>query len=495
MSSINKTSVLSQFSSALSALNVPTETSEDLLLYLKSAINAEVSAATIISELTSRIEAIADSSTLQNLLILTAATSLITDDRSMTISDLSTLAGVTNAAAGTVVFVDDANIPYIRKSNGNWVPIDPSLQNPALPNGYAWGYNTYGQVGDNTIDAKSSPVSVVGGFADWIDIQANFEHNLGLQANGTAWGWGGNNFGQLGDGTTTNRSYPVSVGGGFNDWAQLSAGGGHSLGIRTNGTAWAWGYNSNGELGDGTIDNRSSPVAVVGGFTWTQLSAGIFHSLGIRSNGTAWSWGKNYYGQLGTNNKTSRSSPVAVVGGFTDWSQLSAGNTHSLGIRANGTAWAWGGGGNGELGTNTYMISAISPVAVVGGFTDWVQLSAGSNSNCIGVRANGTAWGWGANGQGQIGNGATTYISSPAAVVGGFTDWVKVSAGTNHTMGLRANGTAWSWGYNGPLYAPQGKLGDGTAAAKSSPVSVIGGFADWIGVGAGGKHSVGVRGR
>lgn len=498
MSSINKTSVLSQFSSALSALNVSTETSEDLLLYLKSAINAEVSAATIISELTSRIEAIADSSTLQNLLILTVATSLITDDRSITISDLSTLAGVTNAAAGTVVFVDDANIPYIQKSNGTWVPIDPSLQNPALPNAYAWGFNASGQIGDGTAVSNSSPVSVVG-FSDWIQVSAGDEHSLGLEANGTAWGWGENRYGRLGDGTAVDTSLPVAVVGGFADWIQLSAGSYHSLGVKTNGTAWAWGQNALGKLGDGTTANRSSPVSVVGGFVdWVQLSAGKFHSLGLRANGTAWGWGGNSKGALGDGSPnpflpTSDPSPVSVVGGFTDWIQVSAGGLHSLGLRANGTAWAWGYNSSGQLGTAAGG-NARSPVAVVGGFTDWINVSANKNNGMFdgrsfGIRTNGTAWAWGSNSYGRLADGTTTDRSSPVSVVGGFTDWVSVEAGLDHCLAIRTNGTAWAWGSN-----TSGRLGTGNATDQSSPVSVVGGFADWVQV-SGGAHSLGIRGR
>jgi len=121
--------------------------------------------------------------------------------------------------------------------------------------------------------------------------------------------------------------------GGFTDWCQVSASR-SSLGVRQNGTAWGWGYNNPGPLGDNTSVSRSSPVSVVGGFTdWCQVSAGGNHSLAARQNGTAWAWGFNSNGQLGDNTATSRLSPVSVVGGFTDWCQVAAGSTHSLGIR------------------------------------------------------------------------------------------------------------------------------------------------------------------
>ena len=355
---------------------------------------------------------------------------------------------------------------------------------------WAWGNNGYGRLGDGTTGTKSSPVSVVGGFTDWVDVSAGSNHTVAIRASGTAWAWGANTPGQLGNGTSgVYRTSPVSVVGGFTDWTQISAGTLYSVGIRANGTAWAWGANNSGTLGDNTTVSKSSPVSVVGGFTnWVQVSAGSGHAAGIRANGSAWAWGNGNGGRLGDNSEIAKSSPVSVVGGFVDWVQISAGGGTAA-IRANGTAWAWGSNGSGQLGDGT-ATARSSPVLVVGGFTDWVQISA-ALSHTVGVRANGTAWAWGFNDSGRLGDDTSITRSSPVSVVGGFTDWVQVRAGNYHTVGVRANGTAWAWGRNN--YASSGAIGDNTIVNKSSPVSVVGGFTDWVQVSAGNGHSMGLR--
>jgi len=350
---------------------------------------------------------------------------------------------------------------------------------------WSWGCSDRGQLGDNTTVSKSSPVSVVGGFCDWSKVSANGQKSLGLRTNGTAWAWGSNFSGQLGDGTTVNKSSPVSVVGSFCDWSQVSAGYFHSLGVRTNGTAWAWGFNQCGQLGDNTVVSRLSPVSVVGGFCdWSQISGGLYHSLAVRTNGTAWAWGLGTCGRLGDNSTVAKSSPVSVIGGFTDWCQISAGWQHSLAIRTNGTAWAWGRPSLGALGDNS-SVNKSSPVSVVGGFTDWCQVSAAYHS--IALRQNGTAWAWGYGL--PLGNNCTANQSSPVSVVGGFTDWCQVAAAVgNFSLAIRTNGTAWAWG-NGS----GGKLGNGTTTNHSSPVSVIGGFTDWYQVSGGAGQSLAIR--
>jgi alpha-tubulin suppressor-like RCC1 family protein len=419
-------------------------------------------------------------------------------------TDLINLSGALDSLKnkGVVSVASPGSLPNPVENKGRFIYVRSTSQY-TFSNGIVWdintilrtlvtpmwtmGTNTYGQLGDNTTVAKSSPVSVVGGINDWIQVSGGQGHSISLRANGTAWAWGRNQFGQMGNGTTVNRSSPLSVVGGFTDWVQISAGTSHSAAVRANGTAWGWGLNSVGQIGDNTTVAKSSPVSVASaGFTeWVQISAGHYHTAALRANGSAWAWGQGTNGQLGDGTTVNKSSPVSVVGGFTDWVQISAGRTFTAAVRASGTAWAWGYGGQGRLGDNT-SIGKSSPVSVVGGFTDWVQISAGGNHTAA-IRANGTAWAWGFGFPGSIGDGTIVDKSSPVSVVGGFTDWVQIVAGYRLTAAIRANGTAWAWGQS------ERGIGDGTTVNRSSPVSLVGGFTDWIQIDHGEAHTIAVR--
>lgn len=412
---------------------------------------------------------------------------------SNTCVSVATCSSLPNATEynGRMIYVNDEN-RYYYAIEGVW-NTDFQSTISCIANqcqALAWGGGANGRLGDNTATNKSSPVSVVGGFSDWVSLSTGQSHTIGLRSNGALWGWGANTGGSVGDCSTTARSSPVSVVGGFTDWCQISAGGNMTLAVRTNGTAWGWGCNDYGRLGVGTLGTYSSPVSVIGGFTdWCQVSAshGTFqsHSLGVRTNGTAWAWGLNSSGQLGDGTTVSKRSPVSVIGGFTDWCQVAAGVVHSAGVRSNGSLWTWGAGTSGGLGDCT-VAAKSSPVSVVGGFTDWCKVCAAS-SNTIAIRTNGTIWGWGSNNCGQLGNNSNTSTSSPVSVVGGFTDWCAVSMGTRNTVAIRTNGSAWAWGRNS-----YGGIGDGTITVRSSPVSILSANA-WRSVSSGYETTTGVR--
>lgn len=440
----------------------------------------ESSAAQQSQNLENLINTITTSTSQEDLLLMALSVNQTNDNVSAYVNTSNELPDLLTdpQTTGTMIYIRD-NETFVVANGYSWYSIDGRLfrYDGPISKIWSWGCNNTGLLaqGTFTVINKSSPVSIVGGFTDWCQVTSDRFTTVALRSNGTLWSWGDGCFGALGSGYAFDRNSPVSVVGGFTDWCQASIGSYRVAAIRTNGTLWAWGRNIFGGIGDGTVANRSSPVSVVGGFTdWCQISAGAFHTAAIRTNGTLWSWGSNYGGEGGAGDVIDRSSPVSVIGGFTDWCQVSAGYTHTAALRTNGTLWAWGCNSSGQLGDGT-VVNKSSPVAVVGGFTDWCQISAGFNHTAA-IRTNGTLWTWGYNGSGLLGHntGSACGRSSPVSVVGGFTDWCQVDAGSINTAAIRTDGTLWVWGFN-----TGGQIGDGTTVAKSSPVSVVGGFTDW----------------
>jgi alpha-tubulin suppressor-like RCC1 family protein len=241
---------------------------------------------------------------------------------------------------------------------------------------WTWGENYAGKLGLGNTTDRSSPVQVGAG-TNWSSIAAGgFNHSLAIKTDGTLWSWGSNNFGQLGQGNTTDRSSPVQVGAGTT-WSSIAGGGNCiSISLKTDGTMWAWGRNYVGKLGLGDTTNRSSPVQIGALTTWLMIAAGYDHNLAVKTDGTMWGWGFNSAGQLGLGNTTSYSSPVQIGAGTT-WSSVDAGEYHSLAIKTDGTLWTWGYGLLGQLGDGT-NVGKSSPVQI-GALTNWTKISGGGN--------------------------------------------------------------------------------------------------------------------
>lgn len=304
---------------------------------------------------------------------------------------------------------------------------------------WTWGSNNFGQLGTATTTSRSSPNTVAGAGTDWARVSVGQAHTAAVKTNGTLYTWGRNNIGQLGSASTTNRSSPVTIVGGFTDWLTVSCGYEHTAAIRTNGILYTWGNNTQGQLGDGTTTNRSSPNTVAGGGTnWTQISVGFLETGAIKSDGTLWTWGNNSNGQLGDNSSVNKSSPVTTVAGGTNWKQVSMMGSGFNAIKTDGTLWSCGYNFAGQLGTGEVTsTNKSSPVTVAGGGKNWIRLTTGFQ-NCRGaIKADGTLWMWGNGNSGQLGNTFATARSSPVTVAGAGYNWKQIATSTWTSLALR----------------------------------------------------------
>lgn len=330
---------------------------------------------------------------------------------------------------------------------------------------WMWGGNNYGQLGDGSTPVNDQytrePANFIQG-QDWMMVRAGGFHSLALKADGSLWAWGLNAFGQLGDGTSFSRLEPVRIG---QDppWRAVDAGIFHCLGIRADGSLWAWGLNSAGQLGDGSRIQRSKPVRIGTALDWDKIVAGFGHSLAIKKDGTLWAWGSNDNGQLGDGTTINRLTPIQI-GSDSTWRTVAVGVEHTLAIKTDGTLWAWGNNVSGQLGDNT-VISHSSPVAI-GTATDWSQVAAGK-WHSVALKSNGTLWGWGENALGQVGNGGGPNQLTPVQL-GASLLWREISAKSDHSLALMSDGRYWAWGYNNG-----GRLGDRTVLNRNAPVLIM----------------------
>jgi len=342
---------------------------------------------------------------------------------------------------------------------------------------WVWGKGSNGRLGLGSTTSYSSPVQLGAG-DNWADLNGPFDagHALGIKANGTLWAWGNNGSGQLGLGNTTTYSSPVQVGA-LTTWSSVSTGYGCTVALKTDGTLWSWGNASHGQLGHNNPTTISSPVQIGALTTWASVSvsgANAGSVVATQTNGTLWTWGANAQGQLGQGNTTNTSSPVQV-GALTTWKNACTGSLFTIATATDGTLWSWGANNSGQLGqSNTTNYS--SPVQV-GALTNWVVRDGTAGKDfCAVVKTDGTLWTWGLNSVGQLGHGNYTTVYNSPKQVGALTTWADVIARDGFTTGLTTTQQLWSIGYSST-----GGLGTGGTTITNSPIQV-GALTSWISV-------------
>ena len=354
---------------------------------------------------------------------------------------------------------------------------------------WTWGFNNSSQLGINIgTGNRCTPVTTFTGGTNWKQVSAGSAHSAAIKTDGTLWTWGANAQAELGINSAIRKCTPVQTSAGGTDWKQVSCGSAFMAAIKTDGTLWTWGFNGSGQLGINNITTRSTPVQVFGSATnWKQVSCGGAFAAAIKTDGTLWTWGANSQGQLGNNNTTTRCTPVTTSVGGTDWRQVSCGSEHVAAIKTDGTLWAWGDNSASQLGNFEASVDKRSPVPVFGSATNWKQVSCGGVHTAA-VKTDGTLWTWGRNIEGQLGiNITSNSICTPVQVFGSATNWKQVSCGTAFTAAIKTDGTLWTWGAN-----DQGQLGINNTTTRCTPVTTSVGGTNWKQVNTTIRHIVAV---
>jgi len=304
---------------------------------------------------------------------------------------------------------------------------------------WSWGQNNYGQLGLGNRTSYSSPKQV-GALTNWLKISAGYYNSFAIKTNGTLWAWGGDvqSWGILGLGNITAYSSPKQVGS-LTNWSAVASGFRVSIASKTDGTLWVWGNNYFGTLGLNSSSGYSisSPVQVGSLTNWLKVSSGYGSVFSIKTDGTLWAWGYNSAasGVLGLNSAAYKFISPNQVGSLTTWANITTGSSSpgfSLATKTDGTLWGWGNGSQGNLGlgnTNNY-----SSPKQIGALTTWSVVSAGPFTS-FAVKTDGTLWSWGKNDFGQLGLGNTTYYSSPKQI-GSIATWFSIASSSNAAIGI-----------------------------------------------------------
>jgi alpha-tubulin suppressor-like RCC1 family protein len=318
-----------------------------------------------------------------------------------------------------------------------------------------WGYDYYGELGDGTVYGSAS-LPAKGQLLDSAtSLAEGWGHTLAIMPDGTVQAIGYNQDGELGNGTQADSSTPVPVSG-LTDVTAVAAGRRYSLALKSDGTVWAWGYSDGGGMGIGGFGYQTSvPQQVPGlpGVKAISADADGSTSVALLNDGTVWGFGYPF-----------GYSPVQISG-LSNVVAITNAEGNVLALKSDGTVWAVGDNQHGELGNGT-TTSSTTPVQVQG-LDNVTQISA-EGYNAYALKGDGTVWAWGNNQFGQLGDGTNTDSSIPVQVAG-LTNVKSIAAGASHVLALRTDGTVWAWGYNWA-----GELGNGTTTSSNVPVKVLG---------------------
>ena len=329
-----------------------------------------------------------------------------------------------------------------------------------------WGQNDYGQLGDGSTTERTTPVAVAGLTAGVRAIAVGYYHSCALTDAGSVKCWGRNDWGALGDDSNTDRSTPVSVVGLSAGVAELAAGFNHTCARMNSGEVRCWGSNRYGELGDGTTTNRKTPVVVIDLADGVNaITAAYGHTCAVTKTNGAKCWGLNEFGELGDGTTTDRSIPVDVTGLTSGVTALQAGDHHTCAV-AGGTMACWGYNVKGQLG-NGIHVDKRTPVDVTGLTAGMEAVAAGYQHTCALTNEGGVKC-WGANDYGALGDGTTARRRLPVDVSGLTAGVTAIAAGDDYTCALVDAGVK-CWGANN-----HGQLGDDTFEDRTTPVDVVG---------------------
>ena len=334
----------------------------------------------------------------------------------------------------------------------------------------SWGAGANGQLGNGATSSSSTPVQVTGLTGGVREVSAGGNHSLALMHDRTLRAWGINSDGQLGDGTTTQRTTPVAVSS-LTDVTAIATGPNNSVAV-SGGALFAWGENFLRQVGDGTTTDRHSPVAVVGTTgTFVAVAQGLNHTLALTDAGVVWSWGLGTNGQLGRSPAQGTGDPPGTIPGLANVTvvEIAAAGDFSMARDTLGRVWTWGRNTNGQLGRNCVFGTCIDTFApgMISGLSGTLGIAAGT-SHGLAIATNATARSWGLNSSGQLGDGTTTQRNTPVTV-SGLSNVGAIAGGGAHSLAASLTGSVIAWGLNS-----SGQVGDGTTTNRTTPVAASG---------------------